>query len=339
VNGELAALLRDAGVTATPDWRDVIVVQNYAPIPMAHDPRGGAWAGKNGFNLVVLSAGTPAWYCKCRTAGDAVLERETAIRSRLAGTRPGGLSVPPARLASSHRITVQAGPFVRATNFGRAIPELSTTAFADLLCATANGAAALATIALDNAADLLNPPPHVDLPSAAAEVLGTIFFSASPLAALAAAEPLAAALAAAGELPPRPQHGDLWWRNLLVENGAIWALDFERYGTLWVPLFDDLHLVWTSLPLRGPTTNSCTLERIRSSDNDARACRALIHERATAEHLTSAQLDGVLVFYLLKMAADLRTVAGDDRFAAPWLADLTHAATLLAAGERGLLSA
>jgi len=319
VNAELAGLLRETGVTVSPDWRDVIVVQNYAPIPMAHDPRAGRWAGKNGFNLVVLSNGTPAWYCKCRTAGDAVLERETAIRSRLAGTRPGALSVPPARIASSHRIAVQAGPFVDATNFGRVLAGLSTTGFADLLRRTARGAADLASLALRDAADLLHPPATVNLRADAPE-------------------PLTAVLAAAGELPARPQHGDLWWRNLLVAHGELWALDFERYGTLWVPLFDDIHLVWTSLSLRDATA-ACTLERIRSSGPDARACRALLLERAAAEQLTAAQLDGVLVFYLLTMAADLRTVAGDDRFAAPYLADLGHAATLLAAGKTNLLSA
>jgi hypothetical protein len=308
VNAELAGLLREAGATLTGDWRDLIVLQNYTPLPMAHDPRGGAWEGKNGFNLAVLANGTPTWYCKCRTAGDAVLARETAIRERLAGTREHGLSVPTARGASSHRIAVQVGPFVNAVNYGRIIPKLSTQDFAALLTTTATGAAALATLALRDARDLLSPPAHVNL-------------------------------AGGVTAPARPQHGDLWWRNLLYAPHQLTALDFERYGTIWVPLFDDLHLIFTSLALRTPTGTTGALATLRSSTADAVACRSLLAARAHAESLDTPQQNAVLVYYLEKMVADLRTVAGDDRFAAPYVADLALARELLAAGTTNLLSA
>ena len=112
MNREIARLLTEAGVTEPFGWEDVVIRQNYSTV--STPPGRSADNALNlGFNISVLSHGSPAFFAKCRDAGEPELVRSTAIRNRLAGDRPDGLSVSPAGIASSERMTVQVSRFLR----------------------------------------------------------------------------------------------------------------------------------------------------------------------------------------------------------------------------------
>ena len=147
-----------------------------------------------------------------------------------------------------------------------------------------------------------------------------------------------AAAAAAGDVPAVPQHGDLWERNLLLANGRMWAIDFEAYGDVLVPLYDALHLMFTTGWSRAGASAS-GLDRLRGPDAEAHGCRTLLNDRAAADGLAPEHLDGILLFYLARMAAELRARHGDDRYSRPYEVELQHAAQSFARGERGLLAA
>jgi hypothetical protein len=94
--------------------------------------------------------------------------------------------------------------------------------------------------------------------------------------------------------------------------------------------------MWTSARQRAEIRSG--VERLRRDDEEARACRSLLAERAAAEGLAPSQTDGALVFYLARTAAGLVGRHGDDRYSTPYLADLRGVAELLNSGMRGLLN-
>ena len=333
MNAELLRLLAEAGVTGDFGWRDVVVRQSYAPVPRvvaatATEP----W--HRGFNLVVLSRGVPKFFCKCRPGGDPVLDRETQIRTYLAAARCGGLSVPPARVASSSRIAVQVGPFLRGVHYGHVVTSQSSGAYVKTLRGVLEGAAELWTLAQLGCAGVRGPSASLVLHTAASESLAEV-------AALGELEPellaaLTAAVRDAGEVPAHPQHGDFWWQNVLMAEGRYWAIDFDLLGDVQVPLYDDLTMMSTTLRLR-PGAGDTGFERLLADGAEARGCREVLAEHATTSGLTPSQLDGVLVYQLAHMACSVMR-RGVAVHAVPHLAAVRRAAELLASGKRGLLS-
>ena len=330
-------LLAAAGVARGFGWRDVVVRQSYAPVPQlvaatATEP----WS--RGFNLVVLSRGVPAYFCKCRPGGDALLERETRFRTLLAGAGGVGLSVPPARAASSSRIAVQVGPFLRGDHYGRIVTGQSSSAYVKTLREILEGATELWKLAQRTCAGVRSPSASIVLIEAARESLADV-------AILGALEPellaaLTTALRDAGEVPPFPQHGDFWWQNVLLAEGQFWAIDFDSLGDVQVPLYDDLTMMCTTLRLR-PGAGDTGFERLLAEGLEARACRELLAEDASAAGLAPSQLDGVLVYHLAHMASSVKRRGGTMRgpmHAAEHVAAVRRAAELLASGQRGLLS-
>jgi hypothetical protein len=334
VNRELARLLVEAGVSGDIDWRDTVVLFNYAPVPPpAANAEEANW--NRGFNLALLRRGKPTFFCKCRPPGDPVLERETAVRSCLAGHRPDGVSVAPVRAAASSRIAIQVSPFLLGPHYGRIARGQTTSQYLRTLGTALHGAAQLADLALRECAVVSVPSDPIVLSEVAAESLT----DAAGLAALDDAQKaaLTRAVIEAGAVPARPQHGDFWWQNLLMVDGHLWAIDFDSYGEVLVPLYDDLTLALTTIRLR--TSGAVDgFVRLLSSDDDARACRALLTRRALDEGLHPTQLDGVLVYYVTHLASTVNR-RGGPVFSAPHVAAVRHAAERLAAGQRGLLDA
>jgi hypothetical protein len=335
MNAEILGLLRDAGIPWTPSWKDVIVLYNYAPIPVRRS-RVGAEGWNRGFSLAVLAAnGEPAYFCKFRPAGDAVLERETLIRTCLAGDRRGGLSVSPVKSVASARIAVQVSPFLRGPNYGTIAPGQSTVDFIDTLRTVLVGAGELARIALRDCPTMVRTSAAtIHLATAAADSIANV----TTLAALARAQSdaLTAVVVDAGDVPSRPQHGDFWWQNLLMVDGHLWAIDFDSYGEVCVPLYDDLTLMVTTLGVR-PGAPDDVLARLTASNDSARACRSLLAERARSEGLSISQLDGLFVYYLAHLASTVHRRGGTG-FATPYVKAILHTAEQLETGKRGLLS-
>jgi hypothetical protein len=119
-------------------------------------------------------------------------------------------------------------------------------------------------------------------------------------------------------------------------DGQLYVIDFDSYGDVRVPLFDDLTLLITTMNVRaGGAVEGLT--RLTSNDADVRACHRIINERARADGVAPEKLDGLLVFYLANMAATVHR-RGGLAFSAPHIASARYAAERLARGERGLLS-
>jgi hypothetical protein len=162
--------------------------------------------------------------------------------------------------------------------------------------------------------------------------------SAARIAGLDSAQrsALEAAVRSAGDVPARPQHGDLWWRNLVMDDGLLWALDFDTYGEVRVPLYDALTLICSTLDLRAGGKGD-GVERLLSESDEARGCRAILREQAGADGIHPSQLDGLLVNYLVQVAIDVQR-RGGHTFSAPYKATLRRIAERLASGEHGLLA-
>ena len=331
MNAELKNLLSEAGVTGHRDWRNVVTLYNYAPIP-APPLRVDISGWMRGFNLVIVKDGHPEHFVKCRPTSDAVLDRETTIRTALAGDRPGKLSVSAVRHARSSRIAVQVSPFLRGPTYGQIVHAQSSEQYVEMLAAVLQGAAELAEVAQREL--LKQPRGTISVPAIASEILAEVAMLASLDDAQKAA--LAEVVLEVGEVPSIPQHGDFWWQNLIMVDGHLFAIDFDSYGDVRVPLFDDLTLTITTMAVRaGGTVEGLT--RLLSSDPEARACHRVLTERARLDGVAPSKLDGLLVYYLANMATTVHRRGGLG-FSAPHIAAARYAAERLAMGERGLLS-
>lgn len=329
MNNEIARLLSEAGVTEAFGWQDIVIRQNYGTISPSGSSSDLGSLGRY-FNLTVLARGFPAFVAKVRPAGHNQLARSTAIRCCLAGERQHGLSVSPAGIASSDRMTVQVSRFLRGPTVGRGVLRLSRGRYLQLLRTVLEGNAELSQMAMRECDLLKNPSAMFSLAQLASNSLN----DAGVLAALNADEQsvLAGSVLEAGDLPSRPQHGDFWWANMIVVDGRVWVIDFDSYGEILVPLFDDMTFMLGTLGLRAGSL-AAGIERLGSPDPESRACRALLVERARAESLTGSQVEGVAVYYLAYMASELHR-RGGAVYSAPHVAALRYAARRLAAGER-----
>jgi hypothetical protein len=326
MKSEIVRLLREAGVEGALDWRDILVTHAIAPVPSIKTATNHtAWT--RGFNLTLLSNGQPEHFVKCRPAGDPVLAWDTAIRSCLAGRRPESVSVASVRQVTSDRITIQVSEFLRGPHSGRIVGSQTTADYLATLDKALMGASLLADLAL-RAGLLPAEPSSINLADAGSDALADV----ASLGGLGDHErgALEAALVAAGEVPTRPQHGDYWWQNLLTVEGDLWAIDFDSYGDIRIPLFDDLTLALTTMGLRAGD-NVQGLERLLSTSEEAQGCRELLTRRAALEGLAESQLNGVFVYYLIFMAWTVHRRGGIG-FATPHVAVARRAAEHLANG-------
>jgi hypothetical protein len=312
MNPEIVGLLERAGVCPAVTWRDVVVTRNFGPVP---PPDGSIGVLRNlGFNLIVLEGGSPEHFCKVRPSDYAPLQRETVARASLAG-HTGFLMVPPATYAASEQVAVQVGPFLDGAHYGRVIRAHSSGDCVRSLSQILDGAAALSSFAADGAEVFADASVRVRVSDEAARSLDyatrAVGFDPRELDALSTS------LGDVGDVPLRPQHGDFWWRNIVVVDDRPWLIDLEDYGEIRVPLFDDFTMVTSTLRLRRGSRVS-GLEALLEEDETAEACRELLASRAESDGVDKAQLDGLLTFHVIHRAYTVQRRGGPD-FAAPYL--------------------
>lgn len=332
LNPRLLDLLRAAGVAGPIEWDQMLIVQNYAPLPPP-PALAGTGSFHRGLNLIVLDGRTPTHFCKCRPIGESGVLRETHARNTLAEAATS-LRVLPATMASSDSITVQVSRFLSGVQYGGVLEKQPTPDFIDGLDAVLSGLGPLADHALRAGGELAPKPGPRHLLDDATPFLEYL----TPVIGIESSEraELSGLIADAGMVPTRPQHVDLWWRNVIVADGHHWAVDFEDYGEVCVPLYDDLTLLVSALSLRHP--HIAGVESLCADSPDGAACRSLLQRRAISEGIEASQLDALLLYYVLRRGAFVHERAGADH-ATPHLDAARYVRARITAGERDLLRA
>jgi hypothetical protein len=326
MNRQIMALLAEAGVSRRVNWRDVVV-------SLAPSPSGDAYTDDDewdgGFNVVVLDGGAPQYYCKFRPAGDPGLERETRVRVSLRGGMTAPLSIPDVRTATSDTISVQVSPFIRGSHYGRIAPTQSLDEYLQTVGSVLTGAGRLSDVAQQTGIAGSVGGASTNLADSAAEHVAYL----APLLELSSEsmQALSEALTTVSDVPSRPQHGDLWWRNLLVDGDRLWVIDLEDYGTVQLPLYDAFTLLSSTIALRVPGA-SCDMECLFGDSPESQACRGLLTAQADLEGLSRRQLDGVLAYYVTHRASVVHRRSGQP-YADPHIANVRFVADSLAEGR------
>ena len=333
MNPELLHVLAGAGIRRRLAWDDIVVLQNYGPVPVPPE-----WAGdrniERGLNFLILEGAKPTHFCKCRSANNVYLNRETLIRRSLAPV-DAGLRVPSAESANSHILSIQTSRFLDGPHFGMIVPGQTTSEFVGALELILSGLRALAdrsVATLDGMGDGMGRrEAAVDFAGASLESLRQL----SPVLNVngASHEACSMVLDRAGELTERPQHGDLWFRNVIRFEDQYWAIDLEEYGDIRVPLFDDLTLLVSALAIRQTEGG---VQALCADGEEALACRSLLARRARSEGVSAEQLDAVLAFYVLVRAHAVYFRAG-PKYAFPHLRTARYVLERFERGDRGLL--
>jgi hypothetical protein len=283
---------------------DAVIVHNTGAIPPVRSAPGRA-LGEPGFNVIVAERGRPIYFCKCRPAGDPALAHEGAIGEILSREPSTAAHVAPTHLARGDVMDV----LVVRRLPGRPYYELLVKqedaewlSSVELVIGLVERMAACVTAALPA------------LRGAGAVRLADEGYSA--LAALESeqglarrrVEALAATLDRGGEVTPRPQHGDLWPLNVLVEGKSWYILDLELFGRVRVPLHDLLYMLHACSDVRRPPAADRRpwVERLVDGDPAEAGARDLIRRTAHRCGLSPSSAFAALVYYVVDLAARAR---------------------------------
>jgi hypothetical protein len=335
MNPVLRQLLATAGLGGeTVEWSDVLVVRSRGTLP----PPANAQAEDvrhRGFNLLLLEpGGTPTHFCKCRPSTDDEAAHETALLEVLCGDPLLRTVLPKTRAARTAEMLLQISAYLPGPTYLREVGQQSNAAWTQAMHEILRSATLLA----DRATAILPPlVPHsgpVDL-----QHLGS-----APLTDLASrgltperAEALEQALARAGCLSRRVQHGDLWPGNILWWAGSWWVLDLARYGWCQVPMYDAYHFVRSCCELRqdvrGSGTGAGWYGQMASGDRVATTARQTLASVAEGLGLTPAQRIGALAYHSVDLTARLIRRHVVQPVWAPLLAHTERLADALRTGE------
>jgi len=327
----LAACSVEGDLVGPIRWSEAVILQNYGAIPPAVGKRG-FYVWNRGFNLLLLGrGGVPLYFCKCRPAADHNLGRETAVLKALNRDLELSSVAPWTRGARSEELQLQVSEFVPGDPYAFDVPGLGERQWAASMRDILTVARRVSIRAAALLPDFLAGTDPVVLHEVAAPSLAELGSAGLGEDQLRALE---AAIRRAGTLPRLLQHGDLWPPNILWHQGSWRLLDFESFGRVQVPLYDVHHFVRTCASLRGicSETTGGWLDRLASRDREAAVCRETIRREACELGLDAAQALGVLLYYLVDMAAHFRLRGVPRAFWEPLALEVRRAADTLNAG-------
>jgi hypothetical protein len=322
----VAGLVR-AETGRSPRWEDLVVQLNYGPVPSPSPGDDSVW--NRGFNFLVLGAAGPTHFGRCRSGADARAERASAIRAHLGDAVALGGAVPRTRLVNTGALLVELSAYVPGTPWEVAVTRQDAAAWstnARRILALVRQAGELAARDLPA---LVAPVPGVDLRASSA---GTLRALRGMGLDANRCDALDAALGRGGSVPGRVQHGDLWPGNILQAGGDFVLLDFEVFGDVRMPLYDDLHLLRSIQLMRRPAPVTL-LGALRHDDTDAGAFRVLLSEAAARDGATGPAVVAMLAWYLGDFAAKVRGRGAEDPFWQPFWRCLEDLADRLIAGD------
>jgi hypothetical protein len=324
--GSIADLLRADGDTRTPRWDDLLVQRNSAPLPTPYPGADTMW--NRGFDFLLLDGGTPTHYCRCRSAGDARARRASEIRARLSKSPELARLVPPSHFVVADDRLVEITRYIGGRLLNGEIPGLHH----DLLARDARKVLAANRLITRQGeriiASLRDPRPVVPL---LGEARAALSFVADAGLGEARVEALRGALASAGTVPPRSQHGDLWPANVLRCGDDFVIVDFEVFGEVRVPLFDVFHFLRHCVMQRDRHSRPL-LDILQGGGPDATLFGTIVAEESVLDGLSAIQGGGAFVYYLTVMAASIRGRKGPEAYWGPIWRCLERCADRLAEG-------
>lgn len=320
--------LRQLGDELPSDWRRIVMIKNDGPIPVPQHAVVGDAA--RGFNLLLLSAaGEPAYYVRCRDAGDTVAAREAEVLRRLCESPAIRAHLPESAGMSADGIQVLATRYLDGKLFAHLLRKMSREEWRDAVLELTELVTAVGRVAQTSLPDLASPEPF-DFWREGEPSLALLPMSTAQTAATAAA------LRAAGSAPRFPQHGDLWPGNIIRKDGIWRLLDFDLFGRVDAPLFDACHLTFTSteyLLSGGHGLDTPWINHLQGHDLLGRGGREILGRNAAAHGLSADQALGAVVYYLVEATARLlRKGAQSEVWRGP-LAEAAAAADLLRSGS------
>ena len=311
------------------------MVNSVGPVPLPSAARDG-WQADRGFNLLLASnAGRPAYFGKCRDAGDAAFARETEVIERLSAA-PAGRNVLPA--ACGIRIgdaRLQLSVYLDGTPLNRLVRGFAVDRWEGALGEIIAAADALGLGAVDALAGIIPEPADLSLPDEGASALATL---AGAGVTPGSVEALQRLLDAAPQVRSRPQHGDLWASNVLRTKDQWVLLDLEFFGMVRVPLYDAIHLVKTTSQMRTTPAEPWDAPRtpwsglMLGETPEGGVARRVLRSAANANRLPTAAAVGCAAFYLCDATARLVSQATPAALLDPVLQDLEAFARALRDG-------
>ncbi|MFH1765282.1 MAG: phosphotransferase [Gemmatimonadota bacterium] len=305
-------------------WTDLIVVRNVGPVLSAR-PLSGDGVSTRGFNAILLSPrGTPSHYLKVRSAGNEAFLREATVHTAL-GRHPDARSMVtrartflhgPMRILASEFLHGDRMDVVLAKGKGKGVWSETV---GKVIAASQPFWGALGQV-LEKSGEI--PAGSATLGEATREFATLRESGLSDGTVRTLSDRLREVW-----LPPVPQHGDFWPRNLFRVGEGWRILDFETCGSVDLPLFDIFHLIRGSVYAAGGGGAGTWLESWAAVGREADALRESV--KPHADGLDQDQIEAALVGYLTLFSARLIRRGNPRNRTAPWIWELERLPEIL----------
>ncbi|MEX2375250.1 MAG: phosphotransferase [Dehalococcoidia bacterium] len=336
-------MLQEAGYEL-PDGLDLrqhmILTRNETSVPMS--PLWPEPLPQRGFQMLLLDQDKrPSRYARCADARVAPFARECRIVERLSRSTAAHALTPRVKTAATHRLRVQVFEYLTDTRNLLDSGALTTNNW----LATARSAFAtrdaLCELSTSLVPWLLEGPEMVSLFRRAEPALKYLRAASALDIDLS---PIERVLRQTPPVPQRLQHGDFWPGNLIFCEGSWRVIDFEDFGKVNVPFYDEFHFIQASARMgiagAGPS-GWFDASPHRAPATWMRLWRAFLNERGRRLSLDQDVIGALLVFYVVQMCAHRMRPGAGPSISTDLRSDLRALTKALSSTDRpsGLLPA
>jgi hypothetical protein len=304
VNAELRNLLRQAGIpeaNASDSWSRALMVHIHGLLPVPANSR--AAPGEQGFHLLLIDGkGRVVHRVKCRGKADEGFRRECEALVLLGKDQNVGDIMPRVKVATSPRLRIHVSAELPGESFDSILRRQDAKEWQKA------------------ASEILSIVHRIGRRST--EVLPWLRDIGPSVRLLDALEPRLQQLRSDGmagdlvrairraigdiEVPCHAQHGDLWPGNVISRGTeGWWVIDYERFGDVRFPLYDQFLLVWTSgqIARRYGRTWRRFLRTPLKANLWENACQQLLRCEAQRYDLSDDQVAALLLAALVELTA------------------------------------